>query len=265
MKFVVYITYYTGDKLPPWYIGSSSAERVENGYNGSINSKKFKDIYRSEQKLNKDLFKTKILSYHFTRDEAMVEELRLHKKHNVSRNKKYMNLSFAIPGGLFGRTGRNHPQYGQQHSEEFCIDISLRQSGSKNSFHGKSHTKDSKRKISAKLKQNNKSHKGMFNDEALQRIKDKSGTCKDSAYLYNDELELCRRVSGVELKELLSKGWKMGRKVYKRNIGVDKINIYHKEQRKNRKIYPRELDYFLERGWSKGKYNFNRKSRLKTK
>ena len=32
---VVYLTRYRGDKLPPWYIGSSFEENVLNGYTGS--------------------------------------------------------------------------------------------------------------------------------------------------------------------------------------------------------------------------------------
>lgn len=34
-KFVVYLTMYSGNLLPKWYIGSSYEEKVLNGYNGT--------------------------------------------------------------------------------------------------------------------------------------------------------------------------------------------------------------------------------------
>jgi len=67
-KYIVYITKYKGNLLPPFYIGSSYEEKILNGYNGSIRSKKYKEIYKKEQKENKHLFITRILSYHETRD-----------------------------------------------------------------------------------------------------------------------------------------------------------------------------------------------------
>lgn len=115
IKYCVYLTYYKGNLLPKWYIGSSSDLKIKNGYNGSIKSKKFKDIYKSEQTNNKHLFKTRILSYHCTRKEALVEELRLQQLHKVVKNKLYMNESYATINGFFGRDvkGINHPQYGK--------------------------------------------------------------------------------------------------------------------------------------------------------
>jgi len=37
---MVYITNYKGTKLSPWYIGSTSKNKITNGYNGSVSSKK---------------------------------------------------------------------------------------------------------------------------------------------------------------------------------------------------------------------------------
>jgi hypothetical protein len=39
--FVTYLTEYSGNKLPPFYIGSTSATRLATGYHGSVRSEKW--------------------------------------------------------------------------------------------------------------------------------------------------------------------------------------------------------------------------------
>lgn len=46
MDYVVYLIKYLGDKLPPYYIGSSTETKLKNGYCGSISSKKYKIIFK---------------------------------------------------------------------------------------------------------------------------------------------------------------------------------------------------------------------------
>ena len=135
MKYVVYITYYKGDKLPPFYIGSSTESKIHSGYNGSISSKKYKEIYRNEQKENKHLFKTRILSYHNTNEDALKEELRLQKKHCVVNNNKYFNESYAQPSGYFGRdvSGKNNPMFSKQHLESSKLLIKINNTNPPNS------------------------------------------------------------------------------------------------------------------------------------
>ena len=71
-------------------------------------------------KQNRQLFKTRILSYHSTREEALQEELRLQLLHKVKTSEKYFNESYAAPNGYFGRdiTGELNPFYGKTHSQE---------------------------------------------------------------------------------------------------------------------------------------------------
>lgn len=102
-KYIVYITHYKGDKLPTWYIGYTTLNRFKKGYNGSITSKRYSKIYKEEQANNKLLFRTKILSYHNSKEEALEEERRLHIKHYVNKNPKYMNMS--ISKTKFNHTG----------------------------------------------------------------------------------------------------------------------------------------------------------------
>ena len=67
-KYCVYLTIYIGNKLPMFYIGSSSINKVlTKNYYGSVTSKNYKDIFKQELKENKHLFDVLILSEHDTR------------------------------------------------------------------------------------------------------------------------------------------------------------------------------------------------------
>lgn len=120
MIYVVYLTMYSGTLLPKWYIGSTNIDKLNNGYTGSVASKKWKVIYNNEIKDNNHLFKTRILSKHHTREEALTEELRLHEMHKVKSNTRYFNEAYAVIDGMFGRdvSGENNPNYGKKASEE---------------------------------------------------------------------------------------------------------------------------------------------------
>ena len=103
-KFCVYITFYSGNKMPPFYIGSSSYKILTTGYNGSVCSVKYKDIWKMERKLNPSLFKTSIISYHNSREEAYQKEEKLQKLLNVVNSPMYINCSYAIE--RFDNTGK---------------------------------------------------------------------------------------------------------------------------------------------------------------
>lgn len=120
--YVVYLTIYYGDRLPRRYIGSSKLEKVKNGYHGSVVSKKYKEIWKKELKENPNLFKTRVLSIHETDILARKEELKLHKKYDVVKSDKYINMSFASINGFFGMntSGINHPNFGRKFSDEYC-------------------------------------------------------------------------------------------------------------------------------------------------
>jgi hypothetical protein len=101
-KYVVYLVTYSGDKLPKYYIGSTSIEKINNGYLGSIKSKRWKTIFESEIKNNRKLFNISILSYHKTREGALSEELKVQKERNVVKSNEYFNESYASVNGFFG-------------------------------------------------------------------------------------------------------------------------------------------------------------------
>lgn len=191
MKYVTYLVTYSGDKLPKFYIGSTSEERVMSGkYFGSISSKKYKESFLNEKKNNIHLFKIEILSYHNTREEAIKEELRIQIDLDVVKSLDYMNESLAKANGFFGRdnSGENHPKYGLALSEETKNKISTTLTGrlepeetrkkksdsklgEKNSFYGKQHSYETKDKISKTKKGTASWNKGIpMSDDAKKKL-----------------------------------------------------------------------------------------------
>lgn len=128
--YCVYLTTYRGSKLPPFYIGSSSVEKVKNGYHGSVASKQFKDTWKDELKSDPSLFTTKIITAHLDRKDATLKERQLQKKLNVVKNSLYINQSFAAYDSFTDRDqrGKNNPMYGSSR----C--------GNENPFFGQKHT-----------------------------------------------------------------------------------------------------------------------------
>lgn len=102
MEYCTYLTIYSGTLMPKRYIGSSTISRINTGYNGSVLSKKYKDVWNSERKENPHLFKTRILKLFETKELAQKEELELQIKYDVVRSNKYLNMSLAQPNGFFG-------------------------------------------------------------------------------------------------------------------------------------------------------------------
>lgn len=185
--FVVYLTMYKGDKLPRWYIGSSSEDKILDGYNGSVQSMKYKEKYCLEQRINKHLFKTRILSFHEDRKEALAEELRVQKLHNVVKNEKYMNMSYATINGFFGmpmkgvNVGEKNGMFGKKKSPESIANQIKNMSGEKHILFGKHRDDNVKNKISDTLKEtytNNPQLGENISKKASERYKKLSPTEK---------------------------------------------------------------------------------------
>ena len=115
MKYVVYITTYTGDLLPPNYIGSSYINKIECGYFGTVKSKKYKYIWDKELKEHPELFNLEIISYHNTRSEALCKELYIQRMFNVVKSPLFINMAYAQPNGFYGRdvSKENNPMFGK--------------------------------------------------------------------------------------------------------------------------------------------------------
>lgn len=100
LPYCVYLTVYTGNKLPLFYIGSSSIDRIQHGYCGSVVSKQYQEIWRFEKRFNKTAFKVYILSTFKTRQEATDRESELQSKLNVVPNPLYINKGMFKNGHL---------------------------------------------------------------------------------------------------------------------------------------------------------------------
>lgn len=93
--YCVYLTIYRGNKLPPFYIGSSSVKKVENGYHGSVESKTYKNTWKEEIRLNPSLFRTIIIFTSEHRKLCYEKEEFIQRKLNVLNNPLYTNLCYA--------------------------------------------------------------------------------------------------------------------------------------------------------------------------
>ena len=113
--YCTYLTVYSGNKLPPLYIGSTSVKNIEEGYHGSVSSKKYKQIWLSELSENPHLFETKILTTHSTREEAFEEEVRYQIEHNVVKSPEYINM--AVANGKLMCNDYNDPKRNRKISE----------------------------------------------------------------------------------------------------------------------------------------------------
>jgi DNA-binding transcriptional regulator YhcF (GntR family) len=114
------LTIYSGDKLPPYYIGSTSIKKIKEGYCGSVSSKKYSKIFFEEVKNNRHLFTVNILGTFHSREDALECERLLQHHHNAVKSNRFINLSYASKNGFFGRdvSGKANPRYGKQLTEK---------------------------------------------------------------------------------------------------------------------------------------------------
>lgn len=178
--YCVYLIAYNGNKLPKYYVGSSSIKKIQNGYKGSVSSKEWKLLWKFEIKEHPELFNVSIISEHKTRIEALNAELQYQLKHNVVDSKDWINKSLSQPNGFFGMnvSGKNNPMYGksrigEKHKGGHNISNSLKQFyltqnglklkqknshrmlGKNNPMWQKQHTNEFKKKQSERMSGNN--------------------------------------------------------------------------------------------------------------
>lgn len=110
--YCTYLTTYTGNKMPPFYIGSTSLKNIKLGYKGSVSSKRYKSIWESEIINNPSKFKVRVISIHETRQEAYVKEDYLQRTLKIKNNDMYINKCYAI-NGRDGK-GINNNMYGRK-------------------------------------------------------------------------------------------------------------------------------------------------------
>jgi hypothetical protein len=87
-----------------FYLGSTSVTKIQTGYHGSVSSRKYKSIWKSELTNNPDQFKTVILTTHQTRKEAVEREYYLQVHVKASVNDMYINEAYARRGFAYGKS-----------------------------------------------------------------------------------------------------------------------------------------------------------------
>lgn len=96
MEWCTYFTVYSGDKLPPFYIGYTSVSNIEKrGYRGSPASEEWEWIWLEEKKKNPHLFRTKILKKFELKEEAKAFETELQRHFLVHKSPLFINKSIA--------------------------------------------------------------------------------------------------------------------------------------------------------------------------
>ncbi len=230
--FCTYLTVYKGNKLPPFYIGSTSVDKIHAGYNGSVSSNQYKEVWKSERTKNKNLFKTTIIKEFPTHEEASRHELKLHLALDVMHNPLYANR--AIAAKCF--------YSGAKHSEETKQRMSQSHKGKKkpprSSEHCRKLSEASKNKTTSEetKKKLSKAMTGrIMTDEHKSRL---SSSAQNRIY---DEVwgkMISERLKGVKKSD-------EGRaNIAKGNIGKNKgkIGLWDIETKKQKKFWPHELE-----------------------
>jgi len=98
--YCVYFTIYLGERLPPFYIGSTTIEKIKNGYHGTVCSVQYKDIWKSELKNNPRLFYTIVIpdQYATSLTDILELELKWQKLFTVVSSPLFINMSYARKG-----------------------------------------------------------------------------------------------------------------------------------------------------------------------
>ena len=217
--YCVYITEYFGNNMPKYYIGSTSVDKINNGYRGSVASIAYRDIWESEPS---HLFNTKIVKTFEDRIEALSYELELQKELNVVDDPDYINMSYAQPEGFFGRdvTGPKNPMYGKSRKGETHkggdnISKSLKKMYASTEY-GKSMKEESRRR----LKQKNPSKDPSIIESNKKKWKDIDRNIGDKNGMYGKKSPMNGKKlynNGVITKAYIvgeqPEGWNLGRHI----------------------------------------------------
>lgn len=156
--YCTYLTVYMGNKLPPFYVGYTSKTKINNGYNGTVSSKRYKEIWCFERKNNPHLFKTRVIKEFTSRKEAQTHEHYLLKNISAHKNPLYINMH---SGGCLYNYDHLTSKFNKEMSDRarvsanykftdptFQKEMSLRAHNSNHPFHGGEYAvKQNKRRV----------------------------------------------------------------------------------------------------------------------
>jgi len=190
--YCVYETTYLGNlfpqkfansKLTPTkYIGSSSIDKIDKGYRGSVSSKRFAKLWKQELKENPELFEIKILETFETREEALCAENRIQRKLNVVKDENYFNLAIAKDNDAWVlKTPWNKGMKGVCSKEKYpkiAEAASKRDyTGENNTFYGKKHSEKTKQQLSLTRTGQNKTNSERIRKMAISKSKLNKNNC----------------------------------------------------------------------------------------
>lgn len=226
--YCTYLTVYLGSKLPMFYIGSSSVEKVNKGYHGSVTSNMYKIIWLSEIKENPHLFKTKILTKHKTRDAAFKRESAFQKQFNVHKNPMFINMAIVNHNGTFigfGPSGAANGMYGKTTSEKQKQSARDRR-GYKKTLESIEKYKNTAKKLGLNKGIKNPRFGKTNSTESNERTaaNQRGENCKYTRSTWVNDGKISKRI--VE-NELIQDGWRFGRIYTKIWITNEIINLQH--------------------------------------
>jgi hypothetical protein len=197
-----------------YYIGMHSTDNLEDGYQGSG-----KRLWRSINKYGRVNHQTEILEFLPNREQLKQRESKIVNEELIS-DELCMNLQLGGGGGFINsnhydkftearklgyKKGLAKQAWLKENDEEWYGNYkkALSKNALKHELHlkydwtGKSHSKDTKQKMSesAKLRTGNKNSQ--------------FGTC----WIYNNETKQCIKIKNTEIDSYLSNGWTKGRKI----------------------------------------------------
>lgn len=205
--YCVYLTEYSGSRLPRFYVGSTTCDKIAKGYRGSVASKEFRNVWAEEVTNNPHLFRTIILSTHETRKEALDAEFEWQSRNNVVLREDYINKSLCRKNGFFGMdvSGEKNPMYGTSRSGE-------KHSGGENisralkEFYKTEKGKSLREKITARKPMLGKTH----SDETKRKMSEKRKGEKNGMYGRKHSEETKHK---LRLQKLGKPSWNKGKKM----------------------------------------------------
>jgi len=191
--------------MPPFYIGHTYIKRIQKGYHGSVQSKLYQSIWKAELKENPHLFKTTILSYHNSKEEANNKEKKFQLAFQVHKNSMYINQCitqtnfYSIPYGNKNMLGKKHSEETKQKIREARAKQKINHSTEtkekiRKSLTGKKHSEET----ISKLTENARTVKRIFTLEGRMKI---SLTHKNKKYSQEHKDKISKSRKGMKFSE----------------------------------------------------------------
>jgi len=238
--YCVYLIVNLSEKLPPYYIGSSSVKNIKSGYMGTISSKRFKNIYNKELKSNPHLFKMIILDTFTDRSSAVIIENWMQRLYSAMHSIDFINMSYAVDGFSGCNTGMTVINNGE--IEKYCSPENLEsflESGWKKGF------SDTHKQQIAKT--HTRPMKGRMNSEETRRRKSEAQV--DTMYVHKDGK--MKRIFIKDLQYYIDTGYSPGNDRHQEKNPMYNITILNNGE-STIYIHKEEAYKYLNAGWVRG-------------